>query len=247
MASRRTIRPRRIELDARPEPLDLEGERTAVLVIGMQNDFGAKGGMLDRAGIDIGPVQRAVAPTQRVLAAARRAGLPIVYLKMAFRADLSDLGPLGAPNRARHVAMNVGQQTRAPDGRESRIMVRDTWNSDILPELAPKAGDKVLYHHRPSGFFGTPLEDTLRELRADQLVVMGCTTSVCVESTVRDAIDRDQQCVLIEDCMGEPIGSKMHRTNHDASVLALQTMGTSVSDSRAFLWAVESALAPTIG
>jgi ureidoacrylate peracid hydrolase len=65
----------------------------------MQNDFGAKGGMFDRAGIDLSMIQRADSPTASVLAAARKAGVPIVYLKMAFRPDLSDLGPTDSLTR----------------------------------------------------------------------------------------------------------------------------------------------------
>jgi ureidoacrylate peracid hydrolase len=49
-----------------------------------------------------------------------------VYLKMGFRPDLSDLGPADAPNRTRHLRFGVGETIRAPDGTESRILIRDT-------------------------------------------------------------------------------------------------------------------------
>ena len=65
---------------------------TVVIVCDMQNDFGAKGGMFDRAEIDIRMIQQAVGSTAKVLASARRASMRIVYLKMGFRPDLSDLG-----------------------------------------------------------------------------------------------------------------------------------------------------------
>jgi hypothetical protein len=60
-------------IDAKPEPIAIDTAETAVIVVDMQNDFGSKGGMFDRAGIDISMIQRAVAPTARVLAAARKA------------------------------------------------------------------------------------------------------------------------------------------------------------------------------
>src|SRR4029453_7785417 len=107
----------------------------------MQNDFGAKGGMFDRAGIDISGIQKVVAPTARVIAAARTARIPIVYLKMGYRPDLSDLGAPDSVNRARHMRLKVGEPVRAPDGRESRILIRDTWNTAILDELRPEAND----------------------------------------------------------------------------------------------------------
>ena len=81
-----------LTLNAKPEPIAIDPAKTAVIVVDMQNDFGSKGGMFDRAGIDISGIQRAVGPTARVLAAARHMGIKIVYLKMGYRSDLSDLG-----------------------------------------------------------------------------------------------------------------------------------------------------------
>lgn len=69
----------------------------------MQNDFGAEGAMFHRAGIDISKIQAAVAPTAKVLLAARKEGIKIIYLKMAFKADLSDAGPSDSPLLARGV------------------------------------------------------------------------------------------------------------------------------------------------
>ena len=89
-----------MKLDAKPASIAIDTEITAILVIDMQNDFGAKGGMLDRAGIDISIIQRAVQPTARVVAAGREAGLKVIYLKMAFKHDLSDAGPKNSRNRA---------------------------------------------------------------------------------------------------------------------------------------------------
>ena len=65
------------------------------------------------------------------------------------------------------------------------------------------------------------------------LLVTGCTTSVCVESTVRDAMFRDYSCIVLEDCTAEPIGAGLSRTNHDASLLVIQTLLGWVSNSRA--------------
>src|SRR5437016_13332790 len=107
-----------MNLDAKPEPITLDTAKTAVLVVDMQNDFGSKGGMFDRAGIDISGIQKAVAPTARVLAFARRACIKIVYLKMGYRPDLSDLGAPDAPNRVRHLALGVGQTIKTPDGKD---------------------------------------------------------------------------------------------------------------------------------
>ena len=65
-----------------------------------------------------------------------------------------------------------------------------------------------------------------------------CTTSVCVESTVRDATLRDYYCLVIEDCTAEPIGQGLPRTNHEASLLVIETLFGWVSDSDKLIMAL---------
>ena len=98
----------------------------------------------------------------------------------------------------------------------------------------------MLYKHRYSGFFETPLEAELRQRDVETIFFVGATTSVCVESTVRDAMARDFHCVVIEDCVAEPIGGDLERTNHDASLLTLQILFASISDSAVVTSALSS-------
>lgn len=233
--------PLAITLDAKPGPISIDPSQTAVLVIDMQNDFGSKGGMFDRAGIDISGIVAAVAPTARVIAAARSAGMPIVYLKMGYLPDLSDLGGPDAPNRVRHLEMlGVGQRIKTPDGKDGRVLIRDTWGTDILQALAPRPTDIVIYKHRVSGFYQTDLDTVLKKANIKQLIVTGCTTSICVESTIRDASFRDYQCVLLTDCTAEPIGNDAPTSNHDASILLIQIFFGWVSTSQQLLKATPS-------
>src|SRR6201987_5811934 len=74
-----------VTIDAKPEPIPINPMNTAVIVVDMENDFAGKGGMFDRAGIDISGAQKAIQPTAQVLAAARAAGIKIVYLKMGYQ------------------------------------------------------------------------------------------------------------------------------------------------------------------
>jgi ureidoacrylate peracid hydrolase len=236
-----------ITLVARPDPVEIAIGKTAVIVVDMQNDFGARGGMFDRAGIDISGIQKAIVPTARVLAAARHAGVKIVYLKMGYRPDLSDLGAPDSVNRVRHLRMGVGETILAPDGTASRILIRDTWNTDIVPELKPEADDLIVYKKRFSGFYETDLHARLKQMGIKHLIVTGCTTTICVESTVRDAMFRDYLPVLLADCMAEPIGDGFPRSNHDASLLAIEVLFGWVSGSDQFIEALEVqaiALAP---
>jgi ureidoacrylate peracid hydrolase len=239
-APTQNMKSRVVRFEAKPEPIAIHIARTAVIVCDMQNDFGTKGGMFDRAGLDISMIQRAVGPTARVLASARHAGVKIIYLKMGFHPDLSDLGSEGSPNRVRHLRFGVGETVRAPNGGESRILIRDTWNTDIVPELKPQPGDVAVYKHRFSGFYQTDLDAILTQLGVKYLVVTGCTTSICVESTVRDAMFRDYSCVLLADCMGEPIGYGLPRSNHEASLLTIQTLLGWVSGSDEFIKAFDA-------
>lgn len=234
------VKGRVVRLEAKPESIAVDTARAAVIVVDMQNDFATKGGMFDRAGRDISMIQTAVGPTAKVLASARRAGMKIVYLKMGFRPDLSDLGSEGSANLARHRRFGVGETVRAPNGMESRNLIRDTWSTDIVPELKPQTEDIVIYKHRFSGFYQTDLDATLKRLGVKYLIVTGCTTSVCVESTVRDATFRDYSCVLLADCMGEPIGHDLPRSNHEASLFVIQELFGWVSDSEVFIRALEA-------
>ncbi|MER9652958.1 cysteine hydrolase [Mesorhizobium sp. M0152] len=228
-------------IEAKPQPISIDPTQAAVLVVDMQNDFGSKGGMFDRAGIDISGIQRAIGPTASVIAAARNVRVPVVYLKMGYRSDLSDLGASGAPNRLRHLQIfGVGESMTAPDGSESRILIRDTWGTDIVDDLKPKAGDVVLYKTRFSGFYETELDAVLRTAGIRHLIVTGCTTSVCVESTIRDAFFRDFQCILLIDCTSEPIARDASRSNHDASLTLVEVLFGWTSTSDHFLMAIEA-------
>ena len=222
-----------LTVEARPEFLAIDPRRAAVLVIDMQNDFGAPGGMFERAGIDISGIAAAAEATRSVLEAARAASLPVVYVMMEHSADLSDVGPPDGPHWIKHSPLRVGDQVIAPDGSESRILVRGTWNTRILDSLAPKPGDAIVSKHRYSGFFETELDKVLRGLGAKYLLITGCTTSVCVEATVRDAMYRDYTCIVLEDCTAEPIGTDLPQTNHEASLLVIETLFGWVSSARA--------------
>jgi ureidoacrylate peracid hydrolase len=140
-----------------------------------------------------------------------------------------------------HLRFGVGQTVRAPDGRESRILIRDTWNTDIVPELKPQADDVVIYKHRFSGFYQTDLDATLKKLGIKHLIITGCTTSVCVEATVRDAMYKDYSCVLLTDCMSQPtLGNSLPGSNHDASLVLTEVgLGSWVSSSDQFIKALE--------
>jgi ureidoacrylate peracid hydrolase len=246
-----------VTLAARPQSIKLPLSKTAVLVVDMQNDFGVKGGLFERAGINLSGIRATIPPTARVLASARSIRVPVVYIKVGLRPDLSDLYQPG-PLRDRWLAYGVGASTRSPDGRESRFLIRDTWNTDIVEELKPERGDIEVYKHGYSGFHETELDAVLKGLAVKYLIVTGCTTSVCVETTIRDAHSRDYYCILLEDCTAEPIGhgakgyigvpgagNTAGGANYDATLVLVQTLFGWVSNSESVVNAfdVKQALA----
>jgi ureidoacrylate peracid hydrolase len=235
------MNPISITVDARPEPFEFDRRTTAVIVVDMQNDFGHPAGMFGRAGIDLTGIRATIEPTGRVLQAARANGLQVVFLKMAFRPDLSDSGAPGAPNWLKHLPMKAGDDTLAPTGAPSRVLIRDTWNTDIIDELPVDPADLVVYKHRFSGFFETDLHEQLQARGITRLVFTGCTTSVCVESTMKDAMFRDYHCLVLEDCVDEAIGDGLPRSNHEASLLVMQLLVGWISNSDAFVGTLDGA------
>jgi ureidoacrylate peracid hydrolase len=87
------------------------------------------------------------------------------------------------------------------------------------------------------------LDAVLTQLGARYLLVTGCSTSFCVESTIRDAVFRDYSCLLFADCTGEPLGKDFQRSNHDASLFVIQALFGWVSNSEEFLKVLASPLA----
>jgi ureidoacrylate peracid hydrolase len=233
-----------LSIEARPMPFTMDPTRTAVIVVDMQNDFASEGGAFARAGLEIAPVQKTIAPTARVLAAARDIGMKIIYLKMAFRPDLSDVGARLSKNWRLHTFLGMGELVTGPDGQPSRLFVEDTWNTEIVGELTPQPSDIVVTKHRFSGFYGTDLDVILRGPGIEYLVFTGCTTSVCVESTLRDAMFRDYLCLLLADCTAEPIGQELVRSNHEASLLVAELMFGWVSESAALIEALQAHAVP---
>jgi len=216
----------RITLDARPEPFTFDPAATAVIAVDLQNDFGSEGGYVHHFGVPLDGARATIVPIGRVLAAARAAGMPVVYTKVEFKRDLSNLGGHDSPTRAR---LGLG---------EGDYLIEGTWNSDIVAELAPQPGDLIVSKRRYSGFYETNLDELLRARGIRSLVFVGWTTSVCVESTLRDASFRDYGCVVLADCTAETIGRSQVRTNHEASLYVIQAQFGWVAESPALLEAL---------
>ena len=125
------------------------------------------------------------------------------------------------------------------DYKISRLFCpRGSRDAQVIEEIAPVGDEIVIPKTSSSVFISTNIHYVLGNLGVKHLVVCGVLTDQCVDSTVRDAMFRDYLCVLLQDCMSEPIGSKLSRTNHEASLLTAEVLLGWVSDSARFLKAV---------
>ena len=235
---------RQILVPARPAAFELDSSSTAVVVVDMQNDFAAPGGMFDRAGLPIAGIRAVVPNIRAVIDAAHGAGIFVAYLKMAFQPDLADSGYPTSPTWLKHAPFGVGTEVAAPNGEPSRILIRDTWNTEIVDELAPAPGDAVVYKARFSGFHGTELHEILQARGVSRLIVVGATTSVCVDSTVRDAMFLDYHCLVVGDAMAEPIAEDAPRSNHEASLLTFELLFAHVTETSDVVSALTTAPVP---
>ena len=179
---------------AQPYPFDFTPGCCALVIIDMQRDFLEPGGFGAVLGNDVAMLRRAIGPTRRVLAAARAADMLVVHTREGHRPDLADL-PEAKRRRGR---LDTGIGDPGPMGR---ILVRGEPGHDIIPELAPIAGEPVVDKPGKGAFYATDLEAMLRNLGIAQLVVCGVTTEVCVNTTVREANDRGFDCLVLEDCV----------------------------------------------
>jgi ureidoacrylate peracid hydrolase len=183
-----------ITLNARPAPIEIERSRSAVVVVDMQNSFAAKGGMFDLAGIDISGADAAIEATARLLAAARKAGVAVIYLQMGFKPDLSDAGDISVPVHHKELAL-IMMRARP----ELKLLIEGSWDWRIVEELEPRPGDTVISKARYSGFVRTRLDEHLTRHGIRHLLFAGIATNICVESTARDAYFRDYFPIIVED------------------------------------------------
>ena len=185
-----------LKLNARPEPVEIDWEKSAVVVVDMQNSFASRQGMLDLAGFDISGAPQVVRSIASMLDAARPAGIPIVYLQVGYRADLSDSGGPDSPNW--HKELGIRMMNSRPE-LKGKLVTIGTWDFAIVDELQPHAGDLVVVKTRYSGFAHTALDAELRQRGIRYLFFTGIATNVCVESTLRDAYFLDYWPILITD------------------------------------------------
>ena len=182
-----------IHIDANPFAYEFALSRAALVIIDMQRDFIEPGGFGETLGNDVSLLSAIVPACRRVLQAWRNAGGLVVHTREAHRADLSDC-PAAKRNRG-NPTLRIGDE-----GPMGRILVSGEPGNQIIPALAPAAGEIVLDKPGKGAFHATPLHELLMQAGITHLVFMGVTTEVCVQTSMREANDRGYDCLLLEDC-----------------------------------------------
>jgi biuret amidohydrolase len=181
-----------ISVAAQPYPYTFPEGATALVVIDMQRDFVEPGGFGDALGNDVSRL-RAIMPTvAELIALFRGRGWPIIHTREAHRPDLSDCPPSKIARG--NATLRIGET-----GPMGRLLVAGEPGNDIVPELAPKAGEIVVDKPGKGMFWATGLHERLRSLGITHLVFAGVTTEVCVQTSMREANDRGYECLLVTD------------------------------------------------
>ncbi|MBI5255045.1 MAG: cysteine hydrolase [Burkholderiales bacterium] len=195
---------------ARPFPFGLDLAHAALVIIDMQRDFVEPGGFGASLGNDVTRLQAIIPTVRGVLEAWRAAGGWVVHTREGHRPDLSDC-PSAKRERGQPM-LRIGDL-----GPMGRVLVIGEPGHAIVPALAPVAGELVIDKPGKGAFYATPLQQALQQRGITQLVFMGVTTEVCVQTTMREANDRGYECLLVED------GTESYFPEFKAATLAMIT------------------------
>jgi ureidoacrylate peracid hydrolase len=190
-------------------PINL-GKNPAVIVVDMQNGFVRPEGFMNKLGFDHEPSAATIGPIKRLVETARRASVPIFFTRYSLEPDYSDAGLL------------VELLPRLP---ETGGLIRGSWDAAVCDELTPPENEVVIDKTRYSAFYRTDLEERLRELGVDTLVVCGVTTETCVESTIRDGFFRDFRILIPADAVATP-----DRQRHNDALRVIEALFGTVTN-----------------
>ena len=195
---RKPVRP--IVMEAKSGTIEVDANRTALMVVDMQNDFISPGGWFEARGIDGAWVQPLVPVINATTALARREGLPVVWLNWGVRPDLLNVHP-SHRRLIKPLPEDPSYQQRMSSGK-GPVLDLGSWGAAIIPGLHVAATDVHVAKHRYTGFWDNELDSILRNLDVTTLLVAGINLDRCVFATVQDACHAGYDVVLLEDGTG---------------------------------------------
>ncbi|EKZ6391830.1 pyrimidine utilization protein B [Klebsiella aerogenes] len=221
-----------ITLPARPESLTLSPQHSALIVVDMQNAYASQGGYLDLAGFDVSATRPVIDNINLAVAAARAAGMLIIWFQNGWDEQYVEAGGTGSPNYHKSNALKTMRQRPELQGK---LLAKGGWDYQLVDELRPREGDIILPKPRYSGFFNTPLDSILRSRGIRHLVFTGIATNVCVESTLRDGFFLEYFGVVLEDATHQAGPAFAQQ----AALFNIETFFGWVSDVGSFCRAIE--------
>jgi biuret amidohydrolase len=170
--------------------------KSALIIIDMQRDFLDAGGYAATAGMNINALRKPIPFIASLLAAARDNNVLVVHTREGHRPDLTDCSPAKMA-RSHNAGAAIGSA-----GPLGRLLVRGEYGHDIIDALKPISGEPIVDKPGYGAFHQTDLAQILDNHAIKRLYICGVTTEVCVHSTLREAIDRGYDCVLVSDACG---------------------------------------------
>jgi ureidoacrylate peracid hydrolase len=180
---------------------------TALVVVDMQNDFGHPEGHFAAAGAFVEPVGRVLPAVVALVEEARDHGVLVVWIQQTTLPEGRSDSPAWLGFKSRHA-----------DEFDTAYTLDGSWGQRFLEPLAPGAGEPIVKKFRSSAFTHTTLDAVLRCNGIESVVVCGCMTEGCVESTARDAGFHDYYVAVAEDAIGSNTPAF-----HDASLTVMRS------------------------
>jgi len=191
--------------------LTLDKQRTALLCLHLQNDIVDENGALAKVGFttaqmvaNSGMLPRAA----RLQNAARKAGVGVYHVAVAFRPDYSDATRSSALLRA---------------CIDASSLVEGTWGADFPASVAPRDGEAVVINKATGAFTTSDLRERIAPLGLTTLLLTGVATNFVVESTAREGSDLGYEVVVVKDCCAGP-SEAMHDAALNTSLPFLATI-----------------------
>jgi nicotinamidase-related amidase len=194
---------------------------TALVVVDMQNDLCDERGVFARQGADLAAYGPAIERQRALIDAARDAGVLIAFVRATTLPNDLSRSPAQILFELR-----MRQSYAHPRDEPFEFCVPGTWGHEVVDALGRRPGDFTVDKHRSSAFVGTNLDVVLRSNAIRSVVVTGCTTEGCVDSTVRDAGFLDYYPVVARDC----VASDNPRL-HEAAMAILEAYRAVVTES----------------
>jgi nicotinamidase-related amidase len=187
-----------VTIDAQPQTVTLDLNRTAIVVIDMQNDFCAKGGWVDHLGVDFTPDRAPIGPLQKLLPVLRSAGVRVIWVNWGNRPDLKNMPP-NQLHLYKPKGVGIGLGEPLP-GSGAAVLQKDSWAAAVVDELKQEPDDIHVDKYRISGFWDTPLDSILRNLGTKTILFAGVNSDQCVLHSLTDANFLGYGCLFVEDC-----------------------------------------------